>query len=138
MRAQFKELVDGGAKTILAGVDTSSIFDSILNPYRRGDLKSKSIDLMTESIGLRWGNVSFDSTWHLREGVLLFVDFSDITVHPYKGCSWSTKVVPTAGPYDQKAIWGDYTMKANRLQRMAKIHNFTVNLDSYGRRSFFM
>jgi hypothetical protein len=138
MRDQFKDLVDGGAKTIMAGVDTSSVFDGLLNPFKsQAGLNDTTATMMTDSIKLRWGTISFEMQHHLNEGKLLFVDKSDCSVHAYKGCSWSTKIVQTAGPYDKKAIWGDYTFKANRLQRMAKIWNFTVDLDSYGRRAFF-
>jgi hypothetical protein len=138
MREQMKTMVDGGAKTILAGIDTSMIFDMLLLPMKgNAGLNETEINIMTSRFKTRHSTIEFDETHHLREGVLLMVDFSDIKLHPYKGCSWSTKVVHTAGPYDQKAIWGDYMLTAQRLQRMAKIHNFTVDLDAYGRRAFF-
>ncbi len=139
MRDQFKDIGgDGGAKTILCGVDTSSVFDYLLLPFMGGfGPNTKSISLEVTSFNTRFGKIEFQMMHHLEEGKLLFVDMSDISLHPYKGCSWSTKVVHTAGPYEQKAIWGDYTMKADRLQRMAKIHNFTVDLDAYGRRAYF-
>lgn len=138
MRDQFKDLAGGGAKTILAGVDTSSVFDYLLLPMM-GNFgpTTKSISIEVDSFKTRFGEIKFSMQHHMEEGKLLFVDMKDISLHPYKGCSWSTKVVHTAGPYEQKAIWGDYTLKAEKLQRMAKIHNFTVNLNAYGRRAFF-
>lgn len=138
MRDQFKDLTNEGAKTILCGVDTSTVFDYLFLPFMGGFGKDvKSMDLGFKSFETKFGKIEFSMLHHMEEGKLLFVDMGDISLHPYKGCSWSTKNVPTAGPYEQKAIWGDYTMKAVKLQRMAKMHNFTVNLDSYGRRAYF-
>jgi hypothetical protein len=35
------------------------------------------------------------------------------------------------------AIWGDFTLKVNRPQRMARLYNFNTNPASYPRREFF-
>lgn len=136
-RTMFKEIDDGGAKTVLMGPDTAALWDTLLNPYRQATIKDSSVNLMTDSMKFRWGTVNIEPTQHLPEGEILVVDFSDISLHPYKGCDWQTKTLATDGPYDQMAIWGDFTMKVERPQRMARLHNFNMDPNAYPRREFF-
>lgn len=136
-RTMFKEIDDGGAKTVMMGPDTAALWDTLLNPYRQATTKDSSINLMTDSMKFRWGTVNIEPTIHLPEGEILVVDFSDISLHPYKGCDWQTKTLATDGPYDKMAIWGDFTLKVNRPQRMARLYNFNTNPASYPRREFF-
>ncbi len=137
VRAMFKDIDDGGTKTLLMGPDTASIFDSLLNPLRQATMSDSKMNLVTDSIKFRFGTLEIVPTQHMPEGIILFVDFKDIKVHPYKGCSWSTKTIATAGPYDKMAIWGDYTVTVDRVSRMGKVWNFDTNLANYPRREFF-
>ena len=133
----YKEIDDGGAKTLLMGVDTARIFDTMLNPIRQATVKDTSINLVIERLKFRWGEVDIQATQHMPEGSVLFVDFSDIKVLPYKGCNWSTKTIATKGPYDMMAIWGDFTFEIQKVNRMAKLHNFNTDLSAYPRREWF-
>ncbi len=137
LRTNYKNIDDGGAKTLLMGPDTSSIFDTLINPLRQATMTDSKINLVVDSIKFRWGTLEIMPTQHMPEGVILFVDFADISVHPYKGMAWSTKTIATDGPYDKIAIFGDYTLKVDKVQRMAKIHNFNTDLNSYPRREIF-
>lgn len=136
-RTMFKEIDDGGAKTVLMGPDTAALWDTLLNPYRQATIKDSSVNLMTDSMKFRWGTVNIEPTIHLPEGEILIVDFSDISLHPYKGCDWQTKTLATDGPYDQMALWGDFTLKVERPTRMARLHNFNMDPNAYPRREFF-
>ena len=137
LRDMFKEVDDGGAKTLLMGVDTASIFDSLLNPIRQATVNDTKVNLVVDSVRFRWGTLEIMPTQHMPEGMILFTDFSDISLHPYKGCDWQTKSLATDGPYDKMAIWGDFTLKVDKVQRMGKIHNFNMDLNAYPRKEFF-
>lgn len=137
LRDMFKEVDDGGAKTLLMGVDTAAIFDTLLNPIRQATVTDTSVNLVVDSVKFRWGTLELMPTQHMPEGQILFVDFKDIKVHPYKGVAWSTKTLSTDGPYDQMAIFGDYTLTVDKVQRMGKIHNFSTDLNNYPRKEFF-
>ena len=133
----YKEIDDGGAKTLIMGVDTARIFDTMLNPIRQATMSDSSINLMVDKLKFRWGEVEINATQHMPEGSILFVDFKDISVHPYAGCNWSTKTIATNGPYDKMAVWGDFTVKVDKVTRMAKLHNFNTDLTAYPRREWF-
>jgi hypothetical protein len=133
----YKEIDDGGAKTLLMGVDTARIFDTMLNPIRQATVKDSSVNLTINTINFRWGQVEIQHTQHMPEGSILFVDFSKIRVLPYAGCNWSTKTIATDGPYDKMAIWGDFTFEVTQVNRMAKLHNFNTDLAAYPRKEYF-
>jgi hypothetical protein len=137
IRDMYKEVDDGGAKTLLMGPDTASIWDSLFNPTRQSTMQDTSATLHVDKLNFRWGNLDLMHTRHMPEGEILLVDFKDISIHPYKGCSWSTKSIATEGPYDQMAIWGDYSLKVDRVTRMGMITNFNNDLNAYPRREFF-
>lgn len=137
LRDAHKDLNDGGAKTLLMGIDTAAIFDSLLNPLRRADMSDTKLNLVTDSIRFRWGTIEITPTDHLPEGIILFVDFKDMSIRPYRGCSWTSKTIATKGPYDQMALWGDYTFQMTKIEKTAKIWNFNTDLDAYPRREYF-
>lgn len=137
LRDMYKEIDDGGAKTLVMGVDTAAIFDTLLNPIRQATVTDTSVNLVVDTLKFRWGTLEIMPTQHMPEGSILFVDFKDIKVHPYKGVAWSTRSVATDGPYDRMAIFGDYTLTVDRPQRMGKIHNFSTDLNNYPRKEFF-
>lgn len=133
----FVDIDDGGAKTMLMGPGTARIFDALINPIRHATAVDTKLNLVTKIIEFRFGALEIEATQHLPEGIILFVDFKDFELRPYKGCSWSTKQIATKGAYDQTAIWGDYTLVVDRVQRMGKVHNFDTNLANYPRRELF-
>lgn len=137
LRDMYKEVDDGGAKTLVMGVDTAAIFDTLLNPIRQATVTDTSVNLVVDTLKFRWGTLEIMPTQHMPEGSILFVDFKDIKVHPYKGVAWSTRSVATDGPYDRMAVFGDYTLTLNRPARMGKIHNFSTDLNNYPRKEFF-
>jgi hypothetical protein len=133
----YKEIDDGGAKTLIMSVDTARIFDTLLNPIRQATVADSSINLMVDKLKFRWGEVEIQPTQHLRDGMILFVDFSDITVYPRKSGNWTTKTLSTDGPYTKMAIWGEFGVRVEKPQRMAKLHNFNTDLTAYPRREWF-
>jgi hypothetical protein len=133
----YKEIDDGGAKTLVMSVDTARIFDTLLNPIRQATVSDSSVNLMVEKMKFRWGEVEINATQHMPDGSILFVDFSDISVSPRKGGNWSTRTIATDGPYDSMAIWGEFTLEIQKVQRMAKLHNFNTDLSAYPRREWF-
>jgi hypothetical protein len=133
----FKEVDDGGAKTLVMSVDTARIFDTLLNPIRQATVADSSVNLMVDKLKFRWGTVNIQPTQHMRDGSILFVDFSDVSVYPRKGANWTTKTLSTDGPYDKMAIWGEFGVEVFKVQRMAKLHNFNTDLTAYPRREWF-
>lgn len=133
----YKEIDDGGAKTLLMSVNTARIFDTLLNPIRQATVTDDKINLTVKRLEFRWGEVEIEATRFLPDGSILFVDFKDIVVLPMAGANWSTKTIATKGPYDMMAIWGEFTLEVKRVQRMAKLHNFNTDLTAYPRREWF-
>lgn len=137
LRSQYKNIEDGGAKTLLMGPDTAAIIDTLLNPYRKAEMSTTSANFQVEKLQFRWGTLEIQPTQHLPEGRIIITDFSDIELKPYKGLNWSTKELATDGPYDRRAIFGEFTLVLNRPARHAIIHNFSLNRDMYPTREFF-
>lgn len=133
----FKEIRGGNRLTFLAGPDTTAVFDTLINRYRQATMSDTKINLLTDSIGTRFGTLDIQPTQHMPEGIVLLVPFERVSLRPYKGCSWSTKEIATDGPYDKRAIWGDYTLVCEEINRYAKVWNFDTNLDNYDRRDWF-
>jgi hypothetical protein len=133
----YKEIDDGGAKTLVMSVDTARIFDTLLNPIRQATVADTSINLMVDKLKFRWGEVEIQPTQHLRDGMILFVDFGKITVYPRKNGNWTTKTLSTNGPYTKMAIWGEFGCRIEEVTRMAKLHNFNTDLTAYARREWF-
>lgn len=133
----FKEIDDGGTKTLLMGVDDARIFDTLLNPIRQATVQDDKLKLMIKTLEFRWGTIEIEATKHLHSGAIYFVDFKDISVHPMVNGAWKTKTIATKGPYDEMAVWGEYTMKVDKVQRMAKLYNFNTDLTAYPRREWF-
>lgn len=133
----YKEIDDGGAKTLLMSVDTARIFDSVLNPIREATIKDDSVNLTVSTVKFRWGTVEIEATQHLPDNMILFVDFKDIMVRPMPGANWSTEDLPTQGPYAKKAIWGEFTAEFHEITRCGKLWNFNGDLAAYPRREFF-
>ena len=137
LRDQYKDTAKGGATTMLMSVDTASILDSMLNPARQGTLQDTSANLYLETIKFRLAKLEIMQTQHMPNGSILFVDFKDIKIVPYKGCQWQEREVPSSGPYDKLAIWGQYSVMIERVTRMAKLHNFNQDMAAYPRSEYF-
>lgn len=136
MADMYNEIDDGGAKTLLMSVNTARTFDSFLNPIREATVSDDTINLTVNKIRLRFGEIEVEHTRYLDDGVILFVDFSDIGVYPMPKANWSTEKIPTKGPYDVMAIWGEFGVEVREVTRMAKLHNFNTDLSAYPRREW--
>ena len=137
LRDQYKKTTAGGGTTMLMSIDTATMLDSMLNPARQGTLQDTSANLYLETIKFRLGQLEIMQTQHMPNGTILFVDFKDISIVPYKGCQWQDRVVPSNGPYDKLAIWGQYSVMIERVTRMAKLHNFNQDMAAYPRSEYF-
>ena len=132
----YKEIDDGGAMTLMMSVNTSRIFDTLLNPIRQATVSDSSVNLVLDKIKFRWGTVDIQPTRHLDDGSILFVDFANIGYYPRKGGDWKTKQLSTDGPYDKTAIWGEFGVKVDKVTRMAKLWNFNTDLAAYPRNEY--
>lgn len=137
LRDMYKEVNAPLATTMLMGIDTASIFDTLLNPVRQAEVNDTSLSLYIDAVKFRLGRLEIMQTQHMPEGQVLFVDFNDITIVPYKGCQWQPATVPSDGPYDKLAIWGEYSVIVDRVTRMARIHNFNADVAAYPRSEYF-
>lgn len=137
LRDMYKEVASPTAYTLLMSIDTASILDTMLNPVRQADADDTSVSLYVTEVKLRLSQLEIMQTQHMPNGTILFVDFNNISIVPYKGCQWQKRDVPTSGPYDRMAIWGQYSVMVEQVQKMAKLHNFNQDLSAYPRAGYF-
>lgn len=137
LRDQYKKLDNGSSLTALMGPDTAAVWDSLLNPERLATVSDTKLNLQLTEIDMRWGKVTIEATKHLPEGTILFVDWGLMKVRPYKGLDWQTKQISTAGPYDQTAIFGQFTLHIEQVAKMGRISNFNTDLSQYPRKGYF-
>lgn len=128
----IKKKVEGGfATTLLAGYDTTAIWDTFLNPYRRADMQDGSINMTMDSIKTRWGTYSIGVSHNLPEGEIWLVDMGSMHYAPFAGLDWHIKRHEVNGDYDWISFSGDFTFILERESRMAVIRNFDTDLNSY-------
>lgn len=136
LREMYKEIEDGGSKTLLMSADAAAALDTIITPFRIADEKTTSMTLFTEKLKFRWGTLEIMPTQHLKGDVIYFVDFDKMAVVPYAGCDWSTQEMPVNAPVDMRAFWGDFCFLMEAPHSMAKLYNFTTDLRLYPGQNF--
>lgn len=137
MRDQFKKLDAGGDWTAIMGVDTAACFDALLNPMRQATVADSSLNLTLDTIKFRWGSFDIQPTFHFPEGYIAFVDFKNFSIRPWKGMDWQVKDIPTSGPYDRKALFGDFTLHVESLPTMSLIKGINYDVSLYPRKTWF-
>lgn len=139
LRGVWKNHRKGPALTVLAGPDTIEIFDQLINPYREATMSDTDVTLMTKVISTRWGKIQIVPTMHFPEGNVAFVDPKDWKYGPYKGCDWNiVKRNPeeTDKPTKEWAMWGDFSLICEDLQRQSLITGIDTRLSNYSGRTF--
>ena len=138
LRDQWKTVgADNIATKFLMGPDTAAIFDTTLNPYREADMSDTSANFVFDKIRFRWGTYDLMVSRHCPEGLIYGIRPEYISVHPFKGCNWQIMDVPTEGPYQKRAVWGDFSLCVKGEATMFKLHGFNSNFDSYPRNEYF-
>lgn len=139
LRTVWKTHRKGPALTVLAGPDTIEIFDQLINPYREATMSDTDVTLMTKVISTRWGKIQVVPTMHFPEGNVAFIDAGDWKYGPYKGCDWNIvrrKPEETNRPTNEWAMWGDYSLICEDLQRQSLITGIDTRLANYSGRVF--
>lgn len=136
-RDQAKKIEGGGAKTMLMSYDTAAIWDTMLNPYRRADFQTTSMNLTLERVRLRWGTYEFGISHWIPDGEIWFLNFKDMGIVPFEGLDWHMKRHETDGDYDWISQSGDFSFMLENESRMAFLYNFNNDLDSYARKEMF-
>lgn len=139
LRTVWKTHRKGPALTVLAGPDTIEIFDQLINPYREATMSDTDVTLMTKVISTRWGRITIVPTMHFREGNVAFIDPSDWSWGPYKGADWNIvrrEPEHTNRPTREWAMWGDFALICEDLQRQSLITGIDTRLANYSGRVF--
>lgn len=137
LRDLWKEVGDNKATKFLMGPDTAALFDTTLNPYREATMSDTRLNTQFDQIKFRWGTYDLMVSRHCPAGIIYGVRPEYMKVVPFKGCNWQIKDVETAGPYDQRAIWGDFSFRLEGEHAMFKIHGFNQNFANYPRSEYF-
>ena len=137
VRDLWKAVGENRATRLLMSADSATIFDSLLNPYRRADMSTTTANFQWDTIKFRFATFQIAVSRHCPDGVIYGVNTANMKVHPFKGLNWHTKSIETGGDYSKMSISGDFTFVMSKPDTCFKIHNFDTNLDSYPRREFF-
>jgi hypothetical protein len=137
IRDLWKAVGENKATKFLMNADTATIFDALLNPYRRATMDTNSANLTWDKIKFRFGVFDIAVSRWIPDGVIYGVDTKNMKVHPFEGMNWHTKDIETGGDYSKKSISGDFSLRLEREHTMFKFWNFDTNLDNYPRQEYF-
>jgi hypothetical protein len=137
IRDLWKAVGDNKATRLLMNADTATIFDSLLNPYRRATMDTTSVNLTWDRMKFRFGTFEIAVSRNIPDGVIYGVRTEFMKVHPFEGLNWHTKDIATGGDYAKKSISGDFTFVLEKEHTMFKLWNFDTDLDNYPRQEYF-
>lgn len=121
-------------KKLVMSMNTALIWDTLLNPIRRADVKDDSINKVVRRYTLRTGTYDLLPMRNCPNGVIYMLDPSLIKVRPFKGLNWHVSGKDGkdhAVDNDVKAVSGDFTLEVRSEHAMAKLSGFDTNLDNY-------
>lgn len=137
IRDLWKAVGDNKSTRLLMNADTATIFDSLLNPYRRATMDTTTANLTWQSIKFRFGTFEIAVSRNIPDGVIYGVRTEFMKLHPFEGLNWHTKDIETGGDYSKRSISGDFTFVLEREHTMFKFWNFDTDLDNYPRSEYF-
>lgn len=136
IRDLWKSVGENRATKLLMSADTASLFDTLLNPYREASMDTTSATLMLDKVKFRFATFDIVVSRWIPNGIIYGIRPEFIKVHPFKGNNWQVEDVPTSGPYQKKAIWGDFSLSLKAESTMFRIAGFSQNEANYDRNSF--
>lgn len=132
--AQLDEAVgDKAGSKIIMNLKTKRIFNRLLNANRRGTYQDTTATLKWSKVSLETGDYEFT---HLRDsvfpdGTILIYNPAYVSYHPRKGLDWQEEDLATKGPYDERAVLGEFTFQMEAPQTCFLINNFNTTLSAY-------
>jgi hypothetical protein len=124
---------DSRAKSLLMSMRTARYFDGLMNKYRQAGMDTTSANLQLRSFDTRVGTFNITPTRWVPEGIVIGVDFDNLSLVFYEGMGWQEKEHATNGAYRQRTVFGKCTLMVEHPETMFEIHNFSTNLADYSR-----
>lgn len=118
-------------KTFLVGAFVRRAVSSLYNGNRLANVRDEKTTLVWTQIQTHFGPIRFVLSRYIPAGQAYFVNLDDITIHPYKGGSWTEARLPAAGPYQKGRFTGDYTMVFRNNAARWKLVNISTNIADY-------
>lgn len=136
MRDLFNKVDESAAKTWVMSANTAAVFDTFLNPYRTMFTNETQATVMLDQIKLRWGTYDIGVSRWMPDGVIAVVDFSEMSLVPFKGLDWHQVDHPVNGDYAWRSISGDFSLIVGNEPVMGLITNFNTDIAQYAGRQF--
>jgi len=130
--AQLEDAIGDNAGTkILMSLNDRQIMSRQLNNLRQGTLQDSKANLTWDSVTLTTGTYEFTHTKRMPKGKIFIYSPEDIEYFPYEGMDWQQEDLATQGPYDKRAVLGEFSCMIDRPQTGFLINNFITTLSSY-------
>lgn len=124
---------ESAGKTLVMSLRTARYFDSMLDGYKQSGMNETKITQEFKQFNTRVGSWDIMHTRWVPEGVIFGVNFSNLSIHPFKGMDWTEKQHVTDGAYMWRSIYGRYTLVCRAPETMFQIYGFDTDLANYDR-----
>lgn len=124
---------DSAGKTLVMSMRTARYFDSMLDSYKQSGMNDTKITQKFTEFETRVGAWQIMHTRWVPEGVIFGVNWSNMSLHPYKGMDWTEKEHTTDGAYLWRSIYGRFTLVCTAPETMFQIYGFDTDLANYDR-----
>lgn len=134
LTAMWYQVDLSASKTIACSMRTAQLIDTLFAPLRSAYASTDGINFQAGELKFRAGTYPIEVYRDFPEGEIWVVDWSNIKKHARKGCNWQIserKAEMHGVPYDEKYIWGDFSISVQRERTMARIYNFSTDFAQY-------
>lgn len=122
---------DNMPRDMLVGGFVKRAISSLFNGNRQATVRDEETSLVWNSVETDFGRIRFVLSRYIPAGSAYFLNTKDITIHPYKGGSWTEVRLPSNGPYIRGRFTGDYTMVFRNNAARYKLVNISTNPADY-------
>lgn len=122
---------DALPRQMLVGGFVKRALSSIWNGNRQATVRDDETNLTWNQIETDFGKIKFVLSRYIPAGTAYLLNTNDITIHPYKGGSWTEVRLPANGPYIRGRFTGDYTMIFRNNAARYKLFNISTNKADY-------
>jgi hypothetical protein len=98
---------------------------------RQAKITDDRTKLVWNSMETDFGVIRFVLSRYIPAGTAYFLNTDDITIHPYKGGTWTEVRLPANGPYMRGRFTGDYTMVFRNNKARYKLFGISTTQADY-------
>lgn len=124
-----------GLIRLVMSINTSRIWDRMLNPIRMAGSNDTSVSLFVETIKYRFGTFEIAPSQWCPNSDIYGLRMKNLSVRPYRGSSWHMTERPGkvhGADHDEMYISGDFTFEVLQEKSMFRITNFNQDITAYG------